>query len=81
MSNPMQVELLGAWSGLDKNLDIAIAKSARISFLNDDKIRTMAQDTKLIQYLWDHQHGTPFEQVQYQFKITAPVVVWWHLVN
>lgn len=81
MNNQINVELLSAHSGLDLNLDLAIVKSARISFLKEDEIRKYETDMKLLRYLWEHEHLTPFEQITYQFKITAPVVVWWHMVN
>lgn len=54
--------------------DLTVANSARVSFAKykedfEDK------DERLIKYLAEHQHWTPFSQVQYQVRIKAPIFV------
>lgn len=55
--------------------DAYIPNVARTSFLGDSKGHE--RDMRLLSYLYDHQHGTPFEFVQFHFRIHAPLVVWW----
>ena len=55
--------------------DIAIVSAARASFLGESK--GAAQDKKLLFYLLRHRHTTPFEMVEFKFRVRAPVVVWW----
>ena len=55
--------------------DNAIVSAARASFLGESK--GAAQDKKLLFYLLRHRHTTPFEMVEFKFRVRAPVVVWW----
>ncbi len=55
--------------------DNAIVAAARTSFLGDSK--GPEQDKKLLFYLLRHLHTTPFEMVEFKFRVRAPVVVWW----
>jgi len=55
--------------------DIAIVNAARVSFLGESK--GGEQDKKLLFYLLKHRHTTPFEQVEFKFRVRAPVLVWW----
>lgn len=54
--------------------DLSVVNAARVSFhkvseeFND-------KDERLIKYLADHGHWTPFSQVQYQVRIKAPVFI------
>ena len=59
--------------------ELAIVNAARVSFLGDSK--GADKDAKLLRYLLDHRHTSPFEQVQFKFRIYAPVVAWWQLVR
>lgn len=59
--------------------DLAIVNSARTSFLGESK--GDEKDHKLLRYLMKHRHTTPFEQVQFKFRLRAPVVVWWQWVR
>ncbi len=59
--------------------DLAIVNSARVSFLGESK--GPQQDEKLLHYLLRHRHTTPFEQVEFKFRVRAPVVVWWQWVR
>jgi thymidylate synthase (FAD) len=55
--------------------DLAIVNAARVSFLGESK--GSQQDKKLLFYLLKHRHTTPFEQVEFKFRVRAPVLVWW----
>lgn len=59
--------------------DNAIVSAARTSFLGDSK--GPEQDKKLLFYLLRHLHTTPFEMVEFKFRVRAPVVVWWQWVR
>lgn len=54
--------------------DLTIVNSARVSF-NKVSEQFTERDKKLIKYLADHNHWTPFSSVQYQVRITAPIFV------
>lgn len=61
--------------------DLAISRAARVSYdaawrAGEDE----GSDAKLIRYLWKHQHTTPFEAVEFQFEVMAPIFVFrqWH---
>ena len=56
--------------------ELAIVNAARVSFLGESK--GVVQDTKLLLYLLNNRHTSPFEHVQFQFRIHAPVVTFWH---
>jgi thymidylate synthase (FAD) len=55
--------------------DLAIVNAARVSFLGESK--GTDQDKKLLFYLLRHRHTSPFEQVEFKFRVRAPVLVWW----
>ncbi|MEN8097905.1 MAG: FAD-dependent thymidylate synthase [Chloroflexota bacterium] len=55
--------------------DLAIVNAARVSYLGESKGDD--QDKKLLFYLLRHRHTTPFEQVEFKFRVRAPVLVWW----
>ena len=57
------------------SMDRFPAKAARVSFGNDDLDRTAEQDNKLMQYLADHQHMTPFEYQHATFMIECPLFI------
>ncbi len=59
--------------------DLAIVNAARVSFLGESK--GPEQDKRLLLYLLNHRHTTPFEQVEFKFRVRAPVVVWWQWVR
>lgn len=61
--------------------DLAIVRSARVSYDADWRADpNVSQDAKLIHYLWEHGHTTPFEAVTVTFEIKAPIFVFrqWH---
>lgn len=55
--------------------DLAIVNAARVSYLGESK--GPDQDKKLLFYLLRNRHTTPFEQVEFKFRVRAPVLVWW----
>ncbi len=55
--------------------DLAIVNAARVSFMGESK--GDEQDKKLLFYLLRHRHTSPFEQVEFKFRVRAPVLVWW----
>lgn len=59
--------------------DNAIVAAARTSFLGDSK--GPEKDKKLLFYLLRHRHTTPFEMVEFKFRVRAPVVTWWQWVR
>ncbi len=59
--------------------DLAIVNAARASFLGESKGDD--KDRKLLFYLMQHRHTSPFEQVEFKFRVRAPVVTWWQWVR
>jgi thymidylate synthase (FAD) len=55
--------------------DLAIVNAARVSFLGESK--GDEQDKRLLFYLLRHRHTSPFEQVEFKFRVHAPLIVWW----
>ena len=61
--------------------DLAIVRAARNSY--DAAWRAgkdAGSDHKLMHYLWSNWHSTPFEVVEFQFEVKAPIFVFrqWH---
>lgn len=61
--------------------DLSVVRAARVSYdaawrAGEDE----GSDKRLINYLWKHHHTTPFEAVEFQFEIKAPIFVFrqWH---
>ena len=59
--------------------DLAIINAARVSFLGESKGDD--KDKKLLFYLLKNRHTSPFEQVEFKFRVRAPVVTWWQWVR
>ncbi len=59
--------------------DLAIVNAARVSFLGESK--GPEKDKKLLFYLLRHRHTTPFEMVEFKFRVHAPLVTWWQWVR
>lgn len=54
--------------------DLSIVNSARVSFgKRTEKLRP--RDEKLIKYLWEHKHSSPFRHASVQIHIKAPIFV------
>ena len=54
--------------------DLNVVNAARVSFAKEAQ-EFSERDEKLINYLASHNHWTPFSQVQYQVRISAPIFV------
>ena len=54
--------------------DLTIVNAARVSFGNN-KIVLEEKDKKLIKYLADHKHMSPFEHCQLSVKISCPLFI------
>ncbi len=61
--------------------DLSIVRAARVSYdaawrAGEDE----GSDARLIDYLWRNRHTTPFEAVEFQFEVKAPIFVFrqWH---
>lgn len=56
--------------------DLSVIKAARVSFANeDDEERTEEQNTKLINYLANHNHWSPFGHTSITLRMTAPIPI------
>lgn len=56
--------------------DLSVVRAARVSY--DAAWRAgedQGSDTRLINYLWKHQHSSPFEAVTFTFEVKAPIFV------
>ena len=60
--------------------DLSVVNAARVSF-GKRKKHLDSGDTKLIQYLADHNHWSPFGHASMQFHIEAPIFVARQLVK
>lgn len=61
--------------------DLSVVNSARVSM---DKTHTEFEDvadTKLIKYLWEHKHKSPFNHAFLSFRVKAPIFVARQLVK
>ncbi len=59
--------------------DMAIVNAARVSFLGESKGEQA--DKKLLFYLLRHAHTSPFEMVEFKFRVRAPLITWWQWVR
>lgn len=62
-----------------ENLDLTVVEAARVSYMKETK--EDEDISKFIESLLKRDHTSPFEQVEFQFIIQAPVIVWWQLVR
>jgi len=53
--------------------DMSVVKAARVSYGNESKGED--EDIKLINYLMEHNHGTPFEHIVFTFHIRCPIFI------
>ena len=75
------VELQDLMPHPDTNVsgDLAIVSAARTSFLGEGK--GDEKDKKLLFYLMRNLHSSPFEMVEFKFRLKAPLVTWWQMVR
>jgi thymidylate synthase (FAD) len=75
----MIYERIATQSGSVQLIDVmgsplSVVNSARVSM--GKQVDQMSEvDWRLIDYLWSHEHTSPFRHVQFQFHIKAPVFV------
>ena len=61
--------------------DESVVRAARVSHAANKKTgQNPAADAKLIRFLYKHRHTSPFEHVQFTFRVKAPLFVLrqWH---
>jgi thymidylate synthase (FAD) len=61
--------------------DLSVVRAARVSYNADWRSGEDAgKDEKLISYLLNNKHNTPFEMVEFVFEVKAPIFVFrqWH---
>src|ERR1044072_3339382 len=54
--------------------DLSVVNSARVSFNVHHEAVTL-KDHKLIEYLMQHEHGTPFEHNSFRFHVKCPIAL------
>lgn len=59
--------------------DLVIVNAARTSFMGETK--GSDKDKRLLFYLLRHRHTSPFEMVEFKFRVRAPLVTWWQWVR
>ena len=72
---PITVELLDKMGS-----DLSVVNAARVSFAKES-FKMEAADEKLIKYLADHNHWSPFSHAYASFRIKAPIFVARQLVK
>ena len=66
---------------LDKmGTDLSVVNAARVSY-SKEKLEFDGKDEKLIKYLAEHEHWSPFAHASMQFRIKAPIFVARQLVK
>jgi len=60
--------------------DLSVVNAARVSYSKESKTFTL-KDEKLIKYLAEHEHWSPFAHASMQFRIKAPIFVARQLVK
>ena len=70
MEKIKKVELLSHFGS-----DEMIANVARVSYDKKAVNYTEEQNAKLLRFLWNHRHTSPFRHPQLQFRITCPIYV------
>lgn len=68
--NEGYIKIIG-YMGSDKD----VVNSARISYGKQSEIRSLEQDQKLINYLMQHEHTSPFESCTIHFEVKMPIFV------
>jgi thymidylate synthase (FAD) len=63
----------------EESPDMAVVTAARVSYASESKGEE--KDKKLLHYLLKHRHTSPFEQVEFKFRVHAPLVTWWQWVR
>ena len=61
--------------------DLSVVNAARVSYAKTKNAFDVVKDEKLIKYLAEHEHWSPFAHASLQFRINAPVFVARQLVK
>ena len=61
--------------------DLSVVNAARVSYAKSKNAFDVVKDEKLIKYLAEHEHWSPFAHASLQFRIKAPVFVARQLVK
>lgn len=59
--------------------DLSIANAARVSY-DKESLEMSERDVRLIKFLWDEKHTSPFRHAAVTFEVYAPLMVarqWW----
>ncbi len=58
--------------------DMSVVRAARISY--GDQAPDEAKDKRLIEYMYENEHGSPFEHNLFTIRVKAPILVFrqWH---
>lgn len=62
--------------------DLTVVNAARVSFAKESDLFD-EKDQRLLQFLWDHDHTSPFRHATVSFEVKAPLMVarqWWKYV-
>lgn len=70
MKSFMKAELISYWG--DDNMIVDVA---RVSFGKESSNYSETQNAKLLKYLWDHGHTSPFRHPHLQFRVKCPIFV------
>lgn len=54
--------------------DLTVVNAARVSFDKEHHEMTNG-DKKLMKFLWDHEHTSPYRQCLFQLEVYAPLMV------
>jgi thymidylate synthase (FAD) len=66
----MKVELINHFGSDDMIVDVA-----RVSYDKKAENYTDEQNKKLVKFLWNHKHTSPFRHPTLQFRITCPIYI------
>ncbi len=61
--------------------DLSVVNAARVSYAKSKDSFDVVKDEKLIKYLAEHEHWSPFAHASLQFRIKAPIFVARQLVK
>jgi len=61
--------------------DLSVVNAARVSYAKSKEAFDVVKDERLIKYLAEHEHWSPFAHASLQFRIKAPVFVARQLVK
>jgi len=61
--------------------DLSVVNAARVSYAKTKDAFDVVKDEKLVKYLAEHEHWSPFAHASLQFRIKAPVFVARQLVK